>query len=171
MPRGLGDDPLSRQRKDSKGRPVASDTPSRNSVAASYNSPSVRPLIRAEPIAEAGFSSQPSPSYNDVFFQRRFEDDLEYTPTMNNDMPSPSVAEPVVQPTEATQIGRPSVATGPADAADSPQPQGEKDAAPAETPPTLGETLIVPKEEAKAGQPETEERGFFKRIFGRLRQQ
>lgn len=171
MPRGLGDDPLSRQRKNSNGRPVASNTPSPNSVAASYSTPSVQPRIRADPIAEAASSSQPSPSYNDVFFQRRFEDDLEHTPTMNNDTSSPNVAEPVVQPTEATQIGRPSVATGPADAANSPQPKGEKDAAPAETPPTLGETLIGPKQEAKAGQPETGERGFFKRIFGRMKQQ
>lgn len=165
MPRGLGDDPLSRQRKNGKDRPAASDAPTLNSMAASYDAPSVQSFARENSISEASASSQPSPSYNDVFFQRRLENGLEHPSAMNSGTPSPSVAEPVMQPTEASEIGRASVGTAPADY---PRPQGEDDAAPARTSPILGETLIVPKEDAKTGQPKAEARGFFKRIFGRL---
>lgn len=165
MPRGLGDDPLSRQKKNGQDRPAASKAALLNSVTASNDTPSIQPFVREGLTSEALVSSQPSSSYNDVFFQRRLEDGLEYAPTMNNDMPSPGVADPVVQPTEMERV---SVGTAPGGSL---HPQSEEDAGPAKKPPTLGETLIVPEEGATTSQPKTEERGFFRRIFGRLGQQ
>jgi len=167
LPRGLGDDPLSRQRKNGRDRSGAPDAPLLNSVTASYDAPSVQSFVREGPISEASASSQPS-SYNDVFFQRRLDNNLEHAIAVNDGMPSPSVAEPAAQLTEANEVGRVSVGTTPTG---SPRPQGEEDAAPAKTPPILGETPIAPKEDAKTGQQKTEGKGFFKRIFGRLGQQ
>jgi hypothetical protein len=164
LPRGLGDDPLSRQRKKDRDRPVANAAPL-NSVVASHDPLSVQPFVRQGLISEALVSSQPSPSYNDVFFQRRLEDNLENVSTISNDIPSPSVAEPVVPPTEMDGATVDMAPDG------SPLPQSEGDAARAEASPTLGETLTAPNEDAKKNQPRAEERGFFRRIFGRLGQQ
>jgi len=168
LSRGLGDDPLSRRRKRNNGRPLASDAPS-SPVAISYGTPPVQSPSPAQPIPETLPSQQTSSSYNDVFFQRRSEDEPGTTTNTSTGVPSQGSAGPLVQPTEATEPRGLPVTAVSAGAEDSPQLQ-VRDAVPAETHPIPAETVTLPNENA-GEKSKAEERGFFKRIFGRLGQQ
>jgi len=162
LPRGLGDDPLSRPKKNGTIRFAASDSLLLNSVVTSHDSLPVQSFVREEMTIEA----QHSPSYNDVFFHRRSESNLVLTTTENEEASSPSSSEPEIQPNIANEIGV-SVETVQAGFV---QSQAEGDTGPAEAQPSHDETPIVANESAKTSQPKTEERGLFKRIFGRLGQ-
>jgi len=167
LPRGLGDDPLSKQRRNGGRKLPASTLAPSSSVAAPYDTPPVKAPVQIEPLTEAASFSSLSPTYNDIFFQRRPESP-EDTPPTDSPTPGPSVAEPIAGPAESTQILTPTVPTGSSVPTEFPQLQGERDAA-------LPQPLVVHNAspeppEKKAVEPETEERGFFKRIFGKLRQ-
>lgn len=166
MPRGLGDDPLSRQRKNRNAEPHASGISASNSEAAAPPTSSVQPLVQAGPIADAESSSPQLPVSNDVFFQRKPEKGQEDTPATKDYNPGPSFSEPVVDPAGLTRIGSPSVGMNQTGSVDSPNLQGVKDTVSAEQPP-------VPTDltgETEAVQPATGPQGLFKRFFGKLRQ-
>jgi len=164
LPRGLGDDPLSRQRKDGKSRSATSDAFSSGPVIISQEAPSTQSVHRDEPIFESTSTSRSSSSYNDVFFQRRSENDPIRTPVVDDVIPSTGVAEEVVRETEATEVDRMSVSATPRGS----KAQGGNDSAHAGTSSTLEENLPVSEDAAKVHLSDTPERGFFKRIFGRL---
>lgn len=165
MPKRLGDDPLSRQRKTGREKPAASDAPFLNPAPASRDEQQAQSLTREETTPEASASPRRSPPYNDVFFQRRSEERSELSPATANTISS-SVAEPLPQQTTAAELRIASIGVPPAD---SPQPQSKKDSAPPEVPPA--EIPVVAGEEANPSQQKTGDRGFFRRIFGRLGQE
>jgi len=151
LPRGLGDDPLSRQRKTGKGRAVVPDAPSLKSPTASHYAQSVQSLNQGESVPEAPASEPPSRPYNDVFFQRKSEDLPEQDQTSKPEVSSS--ATPVAPPAESIVI--PQVVSS--QSADSTALQGSAAA-------------MVSETEEGTAQSKAEERGFFRRIFGRLGQ-
>jgi len=163
LPRGLGDDPLSRQRKNGKSRSATSDAISSGLVIASRTASSMQSVNRDKPVFES-CTPRSSPSYNDVFFQRRPEDDPTQTPFMDDVIPSTGVAETVVRETKATEVNRVSVNTTSSDS----EAQGGSDSAHAGIPSTLEENLPLSEDAAKVHLSDTSKRGLFKRIFGRL---
>ena len=171
MPRGLGDDPLSRERKNGRrGHPGSDFQTSKPSVAADPDAPrSVQPPIQAEPIAEAASSSRLTLAYDDVFFRRRSEEG-QGTSYVGMCAPKPSVTEPDSNPIESTRIRNPEVTVSPTALSDLPRQQSEGETATAGLSPVPNDVSQDSAGKAGTVRSETEGRGFFKRIFGKLRQ-
>ncbi len=220
MPRGLGDDPLSRQRKSSrngKRATVEAHSSSTISVDSSNDPSSGQTLIQGQPVAEVAYSSPQSPSYNDVFFQRRAdgsagggssdthdvisEPDIEEStvsaPTVEElivpettalstiaatpIMPAPVLLADSPEPQENREAATPVLladspepqenreAATPVLLADSPEPQENREAAKIDSDGFLDESNFEPQSEVQVSQPEVQDHGFFKRIFGIFR--
>jgi hypothetical protein len=155
LPRGLGDNPLTKQKRNSRG---SSGKPA---VTATSSSGSTVIVNAQDGPLDAG-----APRYNDVFFQRRSDDDE----ARRSEAAPPQVSEaaPTAVPTIAeTFVSAPS-APAPIALDDSPAPQmTEVEIA----------TGTSPQEAAVAPSESTAENhnggggqagGFFKRLFGRF---
>ena len=162
MPRGLGDDPLSKQRKNGSRKTPAPGLSS-STVASPYDSPSVKAPVEIEPLSEAASFPSLSPTYNDIFFQRRPERPEDIPPTVSPTT-GPSAVESMARSSESTQIPNPTDVTTPTPT-DFPRLQDEKDAAMSQPLVTNGVSPDI--KEKKLEEPEG--RGFFKRIFGKLK--
>jgi hypothetical protein len=172
MPRGLGDNPLKREKK------VRKAASHRRSPAAPGASGSVS-MASATPVSDGSADvSSSSTSYNDVFFQRRPES----SPAANS-VP----AEVAVQEAEPVAPAAPiaaadAVSTEPAFpeviASAAPEPQVEVHAMPVEPDlsPVMASPAPVPEPVPVAEQSPVppvavheEKTGFFGRIFGKFR--
>ena len=179
MPRGLGDDPLSRQRKGSgNGRRANARAPSSSTIdAGSPDNPSSgRAIIDDQDVAEVSIASPQSASYNDVFFQRRQESNLGGGHTSPLDV----IAQPTMSSlTEAVVVSESALVTisvtpiVPVQAlsADSPEPHKGMDSEMAESVSILEESDAGQQGEAQSSHLEVHDSGFFQRIFGKFRKE
>jgi hypothetical protein len=178
LPRGLGDDPLSKKKKRSSTKrnvPPAPETSSPNEVASVPTStPSVQSQEKVEPPVKTDLASSPtaapaSVSYNDVFFQRRSsEEPHEEESGAESPTTMPSAAVALTLPAEPPQVTTPAVIDSTVSIAASPQQQAEIHGETSSSVPA--EVVIEPAKKIEQVQPRAEEEGFFKRIFGRFRQ-
>lgn len=182
MPRGLGEDPLSRQRKGSKRFAAQSASASHSSQSASAVATEQGPPQGA--VVDAS-SSRPA-SYNDVFFRKRSEgaavasgsgasqepSDLTVSPSAAAQQPVPGVeasALPESEPAEAMSAApaAPSVPIAAPEAhhvqqdAQFSAPVVQSTEAAANPPPA--------DEKADGGNPTPQQGGLLKRIFGKFR--
>lgn len=147
MPRGLGDDPLSRGRKAKR----AAKSP--DVVAASAGSAPEAPISAPGPA---------SSSYNDVFFQRRSEPAIEATVTAAPAAPAESeVAIATLPAAEPQAVTVQAVAPEPAVVAAVPPEPIVVEAPPVQAAPVVAVRSEQPAQEAPKG-------GFLSRIFGKL---
>lgn len=173
MPRGLGDNPLKREKKTrrtaSQQRASVADVPGSVSVA------STAPV----PDGTAGMSSN-SRSYNDVFFHRRFEG----SPAANSAPELIAVEEsdpaPATAPIAAAEAALAAPAIPEAIAPSTPEPQPEIHlAAPEPILPieALGPEPVAVQEPVHVAEqapsaevaPQKEKSGLLGRIFGKFR--
>jgi hypothetical protein len=142
LPRGLGDDPLTRKRPSSS-----------NATNDAIN--------KSSPVAVA-----PQTSHNDVFFRRRSEDTRQVSASAQkqaaNETPEIAEVNDIVRIAEATLASKPAFVEPPHPAADEP-------VIVVQTPPPLAEEPGAPQTEAsKEAQPEPRKSGgFFRRLFRR----
>lgn len=183
MPRGLGEDPLTRQRKANRraGRHSAS-------VATASNASGGVSSVKSEAgerIAPNASSSRPA-SYNDVFFRKRSEiDAVTASVGFSQGMTMPAISASATAHQVASEP-EPAEPPASANAAEPPAAAAPVPSVPVHEPVDSSPQLIpmavpvVPAADAEVGQSsvrteaqatiiEPHEGGFLKRLFGRLR--
>jgi hypothetical protein len=167
LPRGLGDDPLSRQRKNAAAKRSGASTAAPTAVSpiddslivSSTAQPSVQNIAEAPSSSAASTSS----SYNDVFFQKR--DGTASAVTTAVATQDVVVTEPAPAPVVAAPL-QPSL---------SQEEHAAEIAIPAEPTPAIAAVHEIPAPDLVQTQtpaqvqPEPQKGGFFSRVFGKLR--
>jgi hypothetical protein len=154
LPRGLGDNPLTKQKRNnrgSSGKPAVTATSSSGSTV----------IVNAQdgPL-DAG-----APRYNDVFFQRRSDDEARRSEAAP---PQVSEAAPTAVPTIAETFVSAPLAPSPIALDDSPAPQmTEVEIATGTSPQEAAVAPIESTAENHNGGGD-QAGGFFKRFFGRF---
>jgi len=179
LPRGLGDNPLTKQKRNSRG---SSGKPAVTATSSSGSSVIIN--------AQDGPLDAGAPRYNDVFFQRRSDDDearrSEAAPPQVSEAAPPQVSEaapPQVseaappQVSEAAPTAVPTIAETFVSALSAPAPIALDDSPAPQTTELEIATGTSPQEAAVAPSESTAENhnggggqagGFFKRLFGRF---
>jgi hypothetical protein len=181
LPRGLGEDPLSRKKRTGAARSsITSGGSGSVGAAAGVDGPSA-----LSPSVQASRGIPVASSYNEVFFQRRAEESRsEVSPSVvalpRSEAVETVVAEPTVAPVLPAPPAAPSESLAivpmeevkepiaPIAVVDAPAIPVEVASTTIETIPTVQAPVAAespPKQEAQ----ETQKGGFFNRIFGKLR--
>lgn len=181
MPRGLGEDPLSRKRRSASTRKQSNATGSASMTAAGADGPGA---------ASQSFTFQTSvhgipaaPAYNEVFFQRRADDGSTGASMVGSITAVPEPVEVVTTIEAAIDTAPPapeaappveSAVSAPAqEVREAVAPLVETTAALVEVKPTEAEIAppdaAVVIDEPPQASPENQKTGFFNRIFGKFR--
>jgi hypothetical protein len=184
LPRGLGDDPLSRQRKSARRKATHPDT-------TVVQGPSTSGDLQAVALVDASPSPSQTSSYNDVFFRKRSEDGI---PGGNPELPreaamtdasplslpvtsvqptslEPALAEPVASElTPDPQTIEPVAPSDPGPAVNAPVSADELTNEATAAVPAAPAAVIDPTPVTETpATPEHQSGGFLKRMFGRFR--
>ncbi len=174
MPRGLGDNPLKREKK--TRRTASQQRPfSAADVSGSVSAASTAPI--PDDAADASSSSR---SYNDVFFHRRFESSPAANSTPEQVAVEESEPAPATAPIAAAEaaVAAPAVPEAITPSTSEPQPEIHLSApepilpieAPAPEPAAVQEPVHVAEQVPSAeAAPQKEKSGFLGRILGKFR--
>ena len=179
MPRGLGDDPLSRQRKSTRGRNRTFEvvvSPTQITADSPEEAMSGQSIMQSQNLGEGAPPSDSS--YNDVFFQRRADEDEPIvevgTPLVAepaNKEPGESVpaATPVLTETAASSaVETAPPLSSPVPTVDASLPE-KTEGAIVDSEGFLDERNFERHDDVQTVETSAQDTGFFKRIFGRFR--
>lgn len=167
MPRGLGEDPLSRKRRIGAARAAAVAGPPVVAVAIPESAPIPQPT--SPPDSSSSFSVPPGPSYNEVFFRKR--PDAIFASTGE---PAAVAQVEAAVPMPAAEAAAVTIETSPAHPTENQtEPREEAgqtgSAQVQEAPEQAPAPVAQPQSERSEPQTEAKKSGLFSRLFGRLR--